>query len=556
VLRCDSATVLQSASAAVLQSASAAVLLSFVAAASDAWPPAEAHRSSAAPRHSSTAPGCLPLEPRNRHGNYLIPGVLGDVIYRDTTIGGRRTTLALDAFRQPGGKRHPAVIVVHGGNGAGSRVSFVGQLLETLTVAGYPWVSVDYTLDPSLHDAAVEDVLAAIAFVRCHADGLGVDAERIALLGEDSGADLVTAAAAREKSVRGTVLVGAAFGAHVGARSVSALVIHGGDDREVPISRADAWCRAKTASPCDLVAVPGASHRVENWHPTQWTYKPQMVAWLTRVLGPGASPSRVLMDGEGGRTGRESPGLVKNITYDETHGLKLDAWLPESSVPSPAVILVHGGGWEAGDKVTYITPLFEPLARAGFAWFSIDYRLTPEVRHPLQMDDLRRAVAFVRRHANRFRVDPARVVVIGESASGQMAALLAAEDSRLSGVVSFYGVYDFLPFAASLTPRSVPARLFGIRALDAAAEAQLRQYSPIAHVRRDMPPLLLIHGSADELWTQGQAMARALQAAGAPHELYALDRAPHGMENWEGRTEWAGYKDKVVAFVREVTATR
>jgi acetyl esterase len=477
-----------------------------------------------------------------------VPGVRGDIVYRRTT-----TALALDAYRQPGGERYPAVIVVHGGNRAGSRVSFVGQLLETLTSAGHQWVSIDYTLDPAKSDTAVDDLVAAIAFVRCHAEALGIDSRRIGLLGEDSGADLVTRAAARDTSIGAVVLAGARFGAAVASVSAPTLVIHGGDDREVPISRAEAWCAAKGTLACDLIAVAGASHRVENWHPIQWTYKPQLVEWLMRRLGPGASTPGTGIDSGLGGAARVGAGLVKNITYDEEHRLKMDAWLSEGSAASPAVILVHGGGWEAGDKVTYITPLFEPLARAGFAWFSIDYRLTPDVRHPEQMDDLRRAVAFIRQQASRLRVDPERVVLIGESASGQMAALLAAEDSRLAGVVSFYGVYDFLPFAASLTPRSLPARLFGIRAINAAAEAELRRYSPINHVRRGMPPLLLIHGTADELWGQGQAMARALTGVGARHELYALDGAPHGMENWEGRPEWAGYKDKVVAFIREAT---
>jgi len=143
--------------------------------------------------------------------------------------------------------------------------------------------------------------------------------------------------------------------------------------------------------------------------------------------------------------------------------------------------------------------------------------------------------------------------VIGESASGQMAALLATEDSQLAGVVSFYGVYDLFPFATSLTARSLPTRLFGITSINASAAALLRRYSPIGHVRRDMPPMLLVHGTADELWRQGQAMAGALATVGARHELYALEGAPHGMENWEGRPEWERYKAKVVAFIREVT---
>ncbi len=509
------------------------------------------HCSTAAPQHRSTAE-CLPLAPRSPHGNYLIPGTKGDIVYRIAERGGTPAALALDAYRQPGGTRHPAVIVVHGGNGAGSRVSFVGQLLETLTAAGYQWVSIDYTLDPGTSDVAVADVQAAVAFVRCHSGELGIDAERIALLGEDSGADLVTRAAARDDALKAVVLAGAAFGPAVSPRSAPALVIHGAADEDVPIARAEAWCSTRSAVACDLISVAGASHRVENWYPSQWSYKPQLIAWLRRILGPGATPAPAAAT-RIDNASRVGPGLVKNITYDEAHKLTLDAWLPDVAAASAAAVLVHGGGWEAGDKVTYITPLFAPLARAGIAWFSIDYRLTPEVRHPDQMRDLRQAVAFVRQHADRFRIDPARLVVIGESASGQMAALLATEDSRLAGAVSFYGVYDFLPFAATLTPRSLPARLFGIQALEASADALLRQYSPIFHVRREMPPLLLLHGTSEELWKQGQAMDRALTAAGARHELYALEGAPHGMENWEGRREWAAYKDKVVSFVRDVT---
>src|SRR6185503_6576828 len=134
---------------------------------------------------------------------------------------------------------------------------------------------------------------------------------------------------------------------------------------------------------------------------------------------------------------------AKDIQYRSSPDIALDAYVPESRVPVPAVIVAHGGGWEAGDKVTYITPMLEPLARAGFAWFSIDYRLTPAFTHPDQLDDLREAIRFVRAQHKRFGVDPNKIFLLGESASAQMVSLVATEDRSLAGVVSFYGVYDF-----------------------------------------------------------------------------------------------------------------
>ena len=97
---------------------------------------------------------------------------------------------------------------------------------------------------------------------------------------------------------------------------------------------------------------------------------------------------------------------MKDILYSPSAQLRLDAFLPRAGKPVPAVIVVHGGGWEAGDKVTYVTPLFEPLARAGLAWFSIDYRLTPAFRHEDQLEDVRQAIRFVRAEAQALQHRP------------------------------------------------------------------------------------------------------------------------------------------------------
>jgi alpha-L-fucosidase 2 len=531
----------------------------------------------------AVADDCLPLTPRNPDGNYIIPGVLGDIVYR--RVAGHE--LALDAYAQPGDRSRPLVIVVHGGGlSSGSRVSFVGQLLETLTEAGFNWASIDYRLQqnegresfltilrkdsrPLLE--AVDDVDAAIGFVRCHAQALRTDPNRIVLLGEEAGAQIAALAAARQPpGLAASVLLGGYYDLRDGAianlsgvspeaspvvairgRIAPVLAIHGASDTESPPSQAAALCDVVRAGggDCGRLMVNGASHRVENWWPRHWGYKRRLVEWLiARVGDPGAPTSSAapIERPSPRRAGR----LRKAIVFDREERLTLDLWTPAGRGPFPLVMLAHGGGWEAGDRVTYITPLFEALARAGFAWCSIDYRLTPQVLHTGQLRDLRTALAFIRAQATALDLDASRIVLVGESASAQMVTLTAAADSRLAGVVSFYGVYDFAPMVTDASPRSLLARLFGRTTLDDAARATLRAYSPIHAVHRGMPPVLLVHGTNERLWDQGVAMAGALKRAGVPSELVRLEGAPHGMENWEGVDAWRFYKVRVVTWLR------
>ena len=295
-----------------------------------------------------------------------------------------------------------------------------------------------------------------------------------------------------------------------------------------------------SGSRCQFVGVAGASHRSENWFPSQWSYKREIVTWLgtlTRARG-GSWP----------RTGA----VLKDIPFSPSRGLRLDAAIPKSAKAVPAVIVVHGGGWEAGDKVTYVTPLFEPLARAGLAWFSIDYRLTPDVTNEDQLEDLRQAVSFVKSQHRRFNVDPRRIFLVGESASGQMVAQLATEDRSLAGVVSFYGVYNFAAMVTDASPRSLLVRLFRRTVLDDDSRAILRKYSPVYQAHKDMPPMLLVNGTGERLWAQAQGFAQRLTDLGVDHEVIALDRAPHGMENWEGHPEWMFYKRRVVEWIQRI----
>jgi len=93
--------------------------------------------------------------------------------------------------------------------------------------------------------------------------------------------------------------------------------------------------------------------------------------------------------------------LKKDIEFAKPGGasLLLNAYVPEGKGPFPTVIIVHGGGWENGTRTSYVPPLFDPLSNAGFAWFSIDYRLAPMHRFPAQAEDVDAAIRWVRKHA-------------------------------------------------------------------------------------------------------------------------------------------------------------
>src|SRR3954465_1664974 len=106
----------------------------------------------------------------------------------------------------------------------------------------------------------------------------------------------------------------------------------------------------------------------------------------------------------------------KGVEYGKPggHALLLDLHVPDGPGPFPAAILVHGGGFDAGSRATNMSPTFQPLADAGFAWFSIDYRMAPEFRFAEAKADVDAAIAWVKANASTYKVDPAKIVLAGE----------------------------------------------------------------------------------------------------------------------------------------------
>ena len=249
-----------------------------------------------------------------------------------------------------------------------------------------------------------------------------------------------------------------------------------------------------------------------------------------------------------------------DIEYGQVAGasLKLDACVPDGAGPFPAVILVHGGGWTTGDKSGgprkgYMYPMHEPLERAGFAWFSINYRLAPQHRYPACIDDVETAIRWVKANVVKYRIDPRRIALSGESAGGHLVALAAVradETTRLAAIIPFYGVFDLAAMAApgeSLHRAFVV--LFDRQTTDEPTLALLRDASPLSAVKPGLPPFLLVHGTADATvpLAQSERMQARLRAAGVPCELVTVTNGVHGMVGWDAVAP--DYKDRVIVWL-------
>lgn len=204
---------------------------------------------------------------------------------------------------------------------------------------------------------------------------------------------------------------------------------------------------------------------------------------------------------------------VEFCTVDGTC-LRLDVFRPRTPGRlRPAIVQVHGGAWMSGNKWAQGVPLLGQLASLGWVGFNVDYRLSPRAAFPAHLVDVKRAIAWVREHAEEYGVDPSFVVVTGGSAGAHLAALVgltAGEpeyqpgfeqaDTSVAAVAAFYGIYDLTERRRPLgrVARWALERMVIKASYDEDPEAFVRA-SPIERVRPDAPPFYVVHGGADAI---------------------------------------------------------
>ncbi|MDI3356112.1 alpha/beta hydrolase [Pseudomonas sp. UYIF39] len=228
--------------------------------------------------------------------------------------------------------------------------------------------------------------------------------------------------------------------------------------------------------------------------------------------------------------------LTPDATFDKTVGIaygpdprqKLDVYVPSPPMKNaPVVVFFYGGSWNSGSRSDYAF-VGEALASRGIVAVLADYRLYPQVRYPLFLEDGARAVAWTHEHIRQYSGNPQRLYLMGHSSGAYNVAMLALDPGllgavglsphNLSGWIGLAGPYDFLPVK---NPQVRPVFFWP----DSPPRSQ-----PINHVSRGAPPALLIAASDDELVNPARntgGLARKLREAGVPVQDLYFSRTSH-----------------------------
>jgi len=228
--------------------------------------------------------------------------------------------------------------------------------------------------------------------------------------------------------------------------------------------------------------------------------------------------------------------VTRDVPYGEAPRQTLDVYAPKpSDQPAPVVVFFYGGNWDSGSKAMYRF-VGAALAARGVMTVIPDYRLYPEVRFPAFIDDAAAAVAWTHANIAKYGGDTHRLFLMGHSAGGQIATLLALDPGYLQsqhlsphdvcGVIGLAGPYDFLPLHDAELET-----IFG-------PEAERWQSQPINYVTPQAPPMLLLAGHGDTIVDPGNTLRLAAKLRTA------------GVSVWDELYPGIGHATLIAAFAR------
>ena len=259
-----------------------------------------------------------------------------------------------------------------------------------------------------------------------------------------------------------------------------------------------------------------------------------VVRRLGRGIATGASCLVFVFGGSGCES--EAYDVTEDLSYDATIGYHgtFDVYEPKSDggrAHRPAILAIHGGAWRGGDKA-WGAQFAEELCPFGYVVFSINYRLAgrPNATWPAQIEDVQKALKYIRANASRFRIDPDRIASLGMSAGGHLATMVAlrddpaSPDGRVNVAINLDGEHDM-----TMPPEHVMSDFEAILTAVMGhappwSDAELRDISTVTFARPDVS-VLTVHGAGDDnvYVTQGERITAELRSKGAETEFVRID---------------------------------
>ena len=216
--------------------------------------------------------------------------------------------------------------------------------------------------------------------------------------------------------------------------------------------------------------------------------------------------------------------------------LQMDLLVPQINKPMPAVIFVTGGGFISANKAR-MPQLRMKLAEVGYVVASINYCTVPNSTFPQPVVDVKSAIRYIKANSRKFNVNPNQVAVMGDSAGGYLTAFAAVtngskifnvgenlnQSSEIIAAVDLYGIVDIS------SVNGFPQMLQSLNGVPVEAT------NPISYITKDSAPMLLMHGTADNIVSPKQTdlLFQALKSAGVEAERYLVPNANHADDYWQ-----------------------
>jgi len=250
---------------------------------------------------------------------------------------------------------------------------------------------------------------------------------------------------------------------------------------------------------------------------------------------------------------------IAGVPYsDGKHGpLLADLFLPANKALHPAVIFLHGGAWRIGDR-TQLQDVAVSLADEGYVGMAIDYDMTDKGdRFPVPLEEGEQAVAWLRKNAEKYQVDPRRIAVAGSSAGGELAALIALDRRPILGAdvqaaIIFNGVLDLSDIGPD--PENMVAPYLGG---SCAAKFELcKRASPVFQVHGGAPPFFVGHGTADRVVPYSQAEHFVNLLRGEHVQVTPFVAKDAGHTYWNTNVWFKANIEAVLAFLHAAMPSR